>query len=92
MRKLVFAEVSKNDLKAVYSSAVRELQLPGYSGTVFLEGNKLIIQGRNSIRRFVTTLRKEIDECRLVFQDAESIAELDADEMFLDSLLKIKAS
>jgi hypothetical protein len=59
--------------------------------TLFRRGS-VNIQGRDNIKRFVAALKKEISEARSLFKDAESLAEFQADEQFLDSLLKVKAS
>jgi hypothetical protein len=92
MRKLVFARIPQDSLKTVYSSARLELQSLAYGGKVFYEGGELVIQGRDNVKRFVIALKKEISEARSLFKDAESLAEFQADEQFLDSLLKVKAS
>lgn len=90
MRKLVVAQVGKDNLKTCYSSVKAELQKLCYEGKTFYEKGKFIIVGRKAVEAFVSSMLDRVSECRKYFKDSKSIAEFDLDEAFLKSLLAIK--
>jgi hypothetical protein len=92
MAKTVVAQIKLQNLKSIGSALESELKSAPYEGNCWYEKGTFYIRGRSQIEQFVKAMMAEIEKCREVFKDAESIAEFEHDENFLKSLLKIKAS
>ena len=91
-RKILVAVVKEEDLITVGSEIELELKCLSYYGKVWYEQGAYHIQGRDQINRFVSRMKKIINDCRTLFKDDESIEDFAKDEEFLNGLLKLKAT